>query len=249
MNEGRDESVEDIAQALAAGRPPRAHGPYRILIGNEALEFRAVSIANADPSGREIALTAGGFQPDGCIVYQMLMDGQLDELRPDERTDLRTKGVERFVLFHSDRSFRLLIDDRTFDWGATHITGAALKQLSGARVNGHDVWQVIAEGQDRLISDRDFVDLSMPGVERFITKPISVRIVVNARPREVHKREVAYWDVVRLAFPEATPAENTVYTITYARGPHENPEGSMVDGQMVKVKEGMTFYVTVTDKS
>ena len=59
----------------------------------------------------------------------------------------------------------------------------------------------------------------------------------------------AYWDIVKLAFPEAVPAPNTVYSITYARGPDSNPEGSVVESQQVLVKNGMTFYVTVTDKS
>ena len=60
---------------------------------------------------------------------------------------------------------------------------------------------------------------------------------------------MAYWEVVKLAYPEAVPSENIIYTVNYARGPATNPEGSMVEGQSVQIKEGMTFYVTPTDKS
>jgi hypothetical protein len=56
-------------------------------------------------------------------------------------------------------------------------------------------------------------------------------------------------EVVRLAFPEATINDTTVYTVTYKRGHGEKPEGTMVDGDNVKLKSGMIFNVTPTDKS
>lgn len=244
-----EEGVEDVGAALAAGRAPREHGPYGVLIGNDRLEFRPAIIPDPTPTGAQVLAAAGIVDPVEHLVFQMLTDGHLEDLRPDETTDLRSSGVERFVVFRSDRSFRALIDDRTFDWGGARITGATIKRLAGVKAHTHDVWQVIPAGEDRFVADRDFADLAASGVERFITKPILVRIIVNARPREVHKREIGYWEVVKLAFPDAVPAENTVYTINYARGPHENLEGSMVAGQHVRVKDGMTFYVTVTDKS
>jgi hypothetical protein len=55
--------------------------------------------------------------------------------------------------------------------------------------------------------------------------------------------------VVKLAFAQAVPSDQIIYSIDYASGPHQNPSGSMVEGQTVIVKEGMKFYVTPTDKS
>ena len=74
-------------------------------------------------------------------------------------------------------------------------------------------------------------------------------IVVNARPREVAGREVSFLRVVQLAFEGATINETTVYTVTYKRGPHQNPQGSMVEGDVVRIKNEMIFNVTRTDKS
>lgn len=244
-----EDGVEDLSETLAAGRTPRDHGPYGVLIGNEQLDFRPALILDPVPNGAQVLAAAGVSDSAEYSVFQLLRNGQLEQLRPDESTDLRSSGVERFVVFRSDRSFRVLIDDRTFEWGASRITGATIKRLAGVKPHTHDVWQVLLEDEDCFVPDKEFADLASPAVERFVTRPILVRIIVNARPREVHKREVAYWEVVKLAFPEAAPTENTVYTINYARGPHGNPEGSMVAGQHVKVKDGMTFYVTVTDKS
>lgn len=42
----------------------------------------------------------------------MLTNGLLEELRPDETTDVRTAGIEKFLVFKSDRSFRLELDGR-----------------------------------------------------------------------------------------------------------------------------------------
>jgi hypothetical protein len=39
------------------------------------------------------------------------------------------------------------------------------------------------------------------------------------------------------------------FTITYRRGQGNKPEGTLDDGDTVKLKEGMIFNVTATDKS
>lgn len=244
-----ENGIEDVAMALASGRGVRDDGPYGILIGDERLIYRAEVVHSAVVTGAQILAAAGVSSSIEHVAFQVLQGGQLESLRSEESVDLRSAGVEKFVVFRSDRIFRILVDDRTVDWGAARITSGTIKRLVGIKAFTHDVWQVLPSGEDRLVSDDDFVDLSTPGVERFVVKPISIRVIVNARPREVHKRLLAYWDVVKLAFPDAVPAPNTVYSITYARGPDGNPEGSMVDGQQVLVKNGMTFYVTVTDKS
>jgi len=244
-----ENGTEDVAAAIRSGRRIRGEGPYGILIGDERLNYRAEVVQSAVVTGAQILAAAGAAGSIEHAAFQVLQGGQLESLRPDEEVDLRSAGAEKFVVFRSDRIFRILVEDRTIDWGVARITGGTIKRLVGIKAFTHDVWQVLPSGEDLLVADDDFVDLSTSGVERFLVKPISIRVIVNARPREVHKRQLAYWDVVKLAFPEAVPAPNTVYSITYARGPDSNPEGSMVERQQVLVKNGMTFYVTVTDKS
>ncbi len=75
------------------------------------------------------------------------------------------------------------------------------------------------------------------------------KIIVNGREKIVAQHELTYVDVVRLAFENPEFTENVVYTVTYKRGPDQKPEGSMVTGDLVKVKPGMVFNVTRTDKS
>ena len=76
-----------------------------------------------------------------------------------------------------------------------------------------------------------------------------VTIVVNARPRVVTKDEISFEEIVTLAFDAPPVGESTVYTVTFRKGQGNKPEGTLVPGATVKVKEGMIFNVTATDKS
>jgi hypothetical protein len=74
-------------------------------------------------------------------------------------------------------------------------------------------------------------------------------LIVNARPRPAEGREQDFLEIVRLAFPGATLGDSVTYTVTYKNGPHQNPFGSMVEGDTIFIKNGMRFHVTKTDKS
>lgn len=78
--------------------------------------------------------------------------------------------------------------------------------------------------------------------------PKTVTIVVNGREREVAKDDITYDEVIHLAFDPVPSGPNIVITVTYRRGHGNKPEGTMVPGDETKVKEGMIFNVTATDK-
>ena len=74
-------------------------------------------------------------------------------------------------------------------------------------------------------------------------------VVVNGRQKVVTKKELSFAEVVALAFDPVPIGPNIVFTVTYRRGEGNKPEGSLTEGETVKVKEGMIFNVTATDKS
>lgn len=74
-------------------------------------------------------------------------------------------------------------------------------------------------------------------------------IVVNGRQKVVTAKELSFSEVVSLAFDNLPTGPNIVFTITYRRGEGNKPEGSLVEGEKVKIKEDMIFNVTATDKS
>ena len=94
------------------------------------------------------------------------------------------------------------------------------------------------------------IDLREPGVERFESFPTKeISIIVNGRTNIVETRKVSFSFLVNLAFENPPTGEFICFTITYRNGPKSNPEGTMVEGDFIKIKCGMVFNVTATDKS
>ena len=73
-------------------------------------------------------------------------------------------------------------------------------------------------------------------------------LIVNGTPEKWDEDTISFDEIVRLGFP-SDPNPNTIYTVTYKHGPKENSEGGLVQGQSVKVKSGMRFYVSATGQS
>ena len=240
---------EDIERLVLADRKVGHTGPWRIQIGDSELQFRSVVVDDPILTGAQILAAAGLRDRTEYLVYQMLASGLLEEINPEETTDIRAGRVARFVVFKSDRSFRFLVDDRAMDWGASHISGATLRALSGRKEPGLVVWQDLRGQADLLVLDDDLVDLAAPGVERFNLRECAFDIFVNGTPETVHTPRLSYWEVVKLGFPDAKAQDNMVYTIDYSAGPHQNTEGALGEGESVRVKNGMKFYVTPSDKS
>jgi hypothetical protein len=72
---------------------------------------------------------------------------------------------------------------------------------------------------------------------------------VNGRQNKWPAKTISFDDVVRLAFDTPPTGPNILFTVTYRKGTGHKPEGSLVAGHSVPVKEGMIFNVSATDKS
>jgi hypothetical protein len=72
-------------------------------------------------------------------------------------------------------------------------------------------------------------------------------IIVNGREKVITEQELSFAQVVALSGLPSTPT--TVFTVTYRRGEGHKPDGTLVEGETVKIKDGMIFNVTATDKS
>lgn len=78
----------------------------------------------------------------------------------------------------------------------------------------------------------------------------TVTIIVNGRAKTVPKNEEITFDqVVSLAFPNPPSGDGVQFTVQYTRGQGNKPAGTLVEGQSVKVKDGMEFDVTPTNRS
>ncbi len=162
--------LEEVSTAIREGRCLRPAHLYRIVVLDENLAERHADLTDPIPTGRQILQAAGIRQVADYSIYAILPLGEFEDLRLDETYDLRGRGAERFVIFQTDRAFKFTIDDRQFDWGKPIISGKVLKTLADVPADTYDVYlEVRGGGQDVLIRDSDLIDLSKPGIERFIT--------------------------------------------------------------------------------
>lgn len=148
-------------------------------------------------------------------------------------------------------TLELTIDGKKYSWHHQYITGLEIRNLAGISEDKNIYLVVKKPWEDELIKDETRVDLALEKIDHFISKEKhhKVEIIVNGRKKEWDKNTISFWQVIKLAFHEAVENDRTVYTVTYDKGPKENPKGTMSKGDNVYVKNDMVFNVTPTDKS
>ena len=237
---------EDVGEAIREDRPLRPANGYRILVAQGDLDFQPAIVRDPVPLGRQI-LTAIGLEATADrSVFAILISGDFEDVRLDEPFDLRGQGAERFVVFESDRDFRLTLNGNQISWGKPLISGSILYGLAQVDTD-HSVYLDVPGGTDRLIEPTELLDLSQPGVEHFIVAPkpvLSFEIVVNSRPHIVADKVVSFEQVVALAFP-GHHEPNVRFTATFRHAASIPHAGELSAGQSVSVKPtGSTFNVT-----
>ena len=237
---------DDLGEALRQGRPLRRARSYRMLFAQGDLDFQPLAVPDPVPLGRQILEAAGLKAETGYSLFGILPSGDFEDVRLDEPFDLRQKGAERFVAFLTDRTFKLTLDDAQIEWGKPVMSGAVLYELAKLG-NEEAVFLEVRGGEDRLIDPGELIDLTKPGIERFITAPkaaATFEIIVNSRPKAVPDRKVNFEQIVQLAFP-GNHAANVVFSMTYRHAASKPHAGELGKGGVVEVKpEGTVFNVT-----
>lgn len=151
---------------------PRARHRFKVAVAKADFDFHTVEVEVSKPTGRQLLKAAGFVPPEQHLIFQVLDDGTLEERRLDETVELREGKEERFIVFESDRSFRVEIGDRRFEWGAAELRGSIAKRLVGADPECTGVWLVRPDEADRFIDDDDVVKLTAAGVEKLRIGPV-----------------------------------------------------------------------------
>ena len=124
---------------------------FRVVVAKGDFDFRGLKVDDPKPTGRQLLAEAGFRPPEEHLIFQVLDDGALEERRLDETVELREKRAERFIAFLSDRSFRVEVDERRFEWGNDGLTGLIAKQLVGADPACTGVWLERRDGPDLFV--------------------------------------------------------------------------------------------------
>lgn len=131
------------------------------------------------------------------------------------------------------------------------ISGAALYAAAHVR-NGEVLFREVTGNHEDQVVPMELPTVALVRDEHFYSDhphKVEHTIIVNARPKTVSGRKISFEQVVKLGFPSGPPTAQTIYTVAYSNGPPRNPEGKMVPGQKVKIRDGMVFDVTETSRS
>jgi len=245
--------LEDIGAAIRECRDLRPAHHYRVIMLDDQLNEQNLDLTDPTPTARQILESAAVQSVDDFSVYAILPSGEFEDLRLDETFDLRGRGAERVVVFETDRVFKFTIDNRQFEWGKPHISGAVLKTLADVPWDIYDLYQEVSDGEgNSLVHSAELISLSKPGIERFLTLPkhsLSFEIIVNSRPYIVDTQQVTFQQIVQLAYPGQPQNPNTVFSMTYRHASSKPHAGELAAGGTVEVKKGTVFNVTKTIKS
>ncbi|EMK0758974.1 multiubiquitin domain-containing protein [Acinetobacter baumannii] len=246
------ENFDDVGEAIRENRPLRTAQLFRIQVAVDNVDFQQVYISDPMPTGRQILTAIGLDDREEVTLYAILPNGDFEDIRLNETYDLRGREIERFIIFKTDREFKLKLDGRELKWGQPTIEAHSLYVLSGI---GPDqaIFFEVRGGTDRLLEADEILDLTNSGVEHFITAKRPIRdytIVVNSREETVTNPVVTFEQIVQLAFPNAPCESNTIYSMTYRNAASRPHAGELAEGGVVEVKhKGTIFNVTKTIQS
>ena len=143
---------------------------------------------------------------------------------------------------------RVHIDEHCYE-SPNPTTGKALYEL-GRVLSGRELYREVTGDREDPPIENDSEVTHLKEDEHFHSGPLqALTIIVNGRKREVSTRTLSFDQIVALAFSPVPVGLTVLFTITYRRGPLENPEGTLTEGASVKVRKGMIFDVTETNRS
>lgn len=148
-----------------------------IEVADQTLTYRQVRIEDLTLTGAQLAVAAGFKSADDVSVLQVLPNGELEDVRPEETVHLQ-RTERRFVIVESNRAYRLMIDGQRFDWPGRIVAGGLLRKLGQVAADK----AIYFEGQDqpdRLLGEHDLVDLEAAGVEGFVSRKLVWKLNVQ----------------------------------------------------------------------
>lgn len=211
-------------------------------------ELDGVSVTTLDDiiTGR-IVRTNAGLNPASEYVLIELGNMTTHSIGLEEEINLLKMPSPIFRSFKNDRTYSMTINERGYEWGDEKISAHDIRVIA-AIPDDHEL--ILDNNRNRPVQDCGQVRLKPKGVERILSRsPEVLCIFVNTVEEYVRPGKISFSELARLAFPNLEVTPNTELTVTFRKGQNDGPAGSLISDESVKVKKGMIFDVTATDKS
>ncbi len=201
-------------------------------------------------TGQEL-LTIANLSPteDYELLYKINEKG-FTPIQLDEEVDLKSPGIEGFRAKPYKGLF-IKVDEKQFEVQDCFMTPNEIMRAAGINTD-HSYLNEIRHN-DIEVTYQDDVEHKVAITRKscfvsYAVDPVEC-VIVNARDKVWNKNEIYFEDIVKLQYGTISNDPNVIYTVTYKRGVPSKPEGSMVRGEVIYVKNKMIFNVTQTNRS
>lgn len=218
---------------------------YTFRINNQKFESSESKI-----SGREL-LTIASLTPveDFELLYKINEKG-FTPIQLDEVVDLKTAGTEGFKA-KPYKKLKIKVDDKQYEVEECFMTPIEIMEV--ADINPDRFYLKEIRKGNVEVSYRDDVEhkIAITKTSCFVSCELEEIkcVIVNAREKAWNNDKISYEDVVKLAYGNVPDNPNVIYTIVYKNGVPSKPEGSLVKGAVIYVKNKMIFNVVPSNKS
>ena len=198
-------------------------------------------------TGAEIKCLAG-IDPNQDLYLGVKPPWPDELIADDDQVDLARPEIEHFFV---KKKLPFRINGKDLESNRQYISGRLIRAIGHIPDSQQLFLRVRRPGEDELIQDETLVDLAATGPEYFYSQEVSLKVVliVNGREKIWGEKKITYEQAIHLAYGNIQEKATRIYTVTFKKGPRENPQGSMVKGDSIFVKNKMLFNVSATDKS
>ena len=144
--------------------------------------------------------------------------------------------------------FKFKIDSKIFESEKPVISGVEMKSIAGISPD-ITICQVLDKKAGiKLVQNDSLVNLSASGVEMFLVviQNFSCTLKLNSTDVPWSKQYISYDEVVSLVYGTN---EVLKVSITYSHGPETNPNGNLLIGEIILVKNFIRITADGTVKS
>lgn len=203
------------------------------ITGNQLL-----SIANLSPS------------EDYELLYKINEKG-FTPIQQDEEVDLKTAGVEGFRA-RPYKGIIIKVDDKEFEVHDCFMTPNEIMSVAGLDSDRYSLNELRTGGVEVTYKDDVEHKIAITKNSCFVSCKLDLVIecvIVNAKVKPWVNDKISFDEVVVLEYGSISANRNVIYTINYVKGVPNKPNGTMVKGEVISVKNKMIFNVTQTNKS
>lgn len=184
------------------------------------------------------------------LLYKVNEKG-FEPIQLDEEVDLEQVGIEGFRA-KPYRKLSIKVDDKQYEVDECFMTPIEIMNVAGINPDRYYLKEIRKGGVEVTYKDDLEHKIAITKNSCFISCEIEEKIecvIVNSKPKDWTKDKISFEDVVILAYGRISANPNVIYTVNYINGVPSKPEGSMLKGEVISVKNKMIFNVTETNKS